>query len=95
MAEKSRGPQHGARSKLSSSPRSKTTVNEKIKDFEEGEKALIKVEPSVQDGRPHMRFHGETVTVTGKRGQSYEVKFMDGDTEKQLQVPPVHLQKRE
>ncbi len=95
MAEKSRGPQHGARDKLSSGPRSKTTVNEKIKEFEEGEKALIKVEPSVQEGRPHMRFHGETVTITGKRGQAYEVKFTDGNTEKQLQIPPVHLQKRE
>ena len=42
-----------------------------------------------------MRFHGETVTVIGKRGQSYEVKFMDGETEKELQIPPVHLQKRE
>ena len=95
MAEKSRGPQHGARSKLSSGPRSKTTVNEKMKDFEEGEMALIKVEPSVQEGRPHMRFHGETVEVTGERGQAYEVKFMDGNTEKELQIPAIHLQKRE
>lgn len=95
MAEKSRGPQHGARSKLSSDARSKTTVNEKMKDFEEGEKALIKVEPSVQEGRPHMRFHGETVEVIGERGQAYEVKFMDGNIEKELQIPSIHLQKRE
>ena len=93
MAEKSRGPQHKARSKLSKSPRERTTVNEKLKDFQEGETAKIKVNPEIQDGRPHMRFHGKTGEVTGKKGQAYEITFQDGKTDKKVYVKPVHLQK--
>lgn len=95
MAQKSQGSQQGARDKLSSGPRDKTTVNEYLKEFEEGEKVLIKIDPSVQEGRPHTRFHGKTVEVTGMQGDSYEVKFDDGNVEKTLFIPPVHLQSNE
>ena len=91
MAQKSQGSQQGARDKLSSAPGDKTAVNEYFKDFEQGDNVKIKIEPSVQEGRPHVRFHGETVEVTGQRGDSYEVKFFDGKIEKTLFVPPVHL----
>lgn len=95
MAEKSRGSQHGARSKLSSNPREKVTVNEQIKDFEEGDKARIEINASVTDGRPHQRFHGKNVEVLGKQGQAYEVEFKDGGISKNLYLKPVHLQKVE
>ncbi|MFB6193313.1 MAG: 50S ribosomal protein L21e [Candidatus Nanohaloarchaea archaeon] len=95
MAEKSRGALHGSRKKFKRDQGDKTKVNDYLKQFEEGEKALIKVDPSVQDGRPHARFHGTTVEVTGERGDSYEVKFNDGGQEKTLYIPPVHLQKLE
>ena len=93
MAEKSRGSQHGARHKLSSGPRDKLTVNEQMKEFEEGEKARIHINAQVQEGRPHHRFHGKTVDVTGKRGEAYEVEFMDGGISKTLQLKPAHLEK--
>lgn len=64
-----------------------------LKDFEEGEKALIKIDSSVQDGTPHTRFYGKTVEVVGQRGDAYEVEFKDGDKTKQLQVHPAHLEK--
>lgn len=95
MAEKSRGSQHGARNKLSSNPREKLTVNEQIKDFEEGEKVRIQINASETDGRPHQRFHGRNVEVTGKQGDAYEVEFMDGGVSKTLYLKPVHLQKVE
>ena len=95
MAEKSRGSQHGARNKLSSNPREKVTVNEQIKDFEEGEKARIEINASITEGRPHQRFHGRTVDVTGKQGDAYEVEFKDGSVSKKLYLKPVHLQKVE
>jgi large subunit ribosomal protein L21e len=91
MAQKSHGSQQGARDKLSGSPRDKTTVNEYLKEFEEGEKVLIKINSSVQEGRPHVRFHGKAVEVQGMQGDSYEIKFKDGNVEKTLFVPPVHL----
>lgn len=95
MAQKSQGSQQGARKKLKRDRRETTTVNDMLEEFEEGEKALVKVDSSVQEARPHMRFYGKTVEVTGMRGQSYEVKFRDGKKEKTLYVHPAHLQKVE
>ncbi|QKQ98183.1 50S ribosomal protein L21e [Candidatus Nanohaloarchaea archaeon] len=93
MAEKSRGALHGSRKKFKREQGAKTKVNEYLKEFEEGEQALIKIDSSVQEGQPHARFHGTTVKVTGERGDAYEVKFNDGGQEKTLYVAPVHLQK--
>jgi large subunit ribosomal protein L21e len=93
MAQKSQGSQQGARSKLSNNAKDKTTVNEYLKEFEEGEKALIQIEASEPEGRPHQRFHGKTVEVTGKQGDSYKVQFKDGNIEKTLYIPPIHLKK--
>ena len=95
MAQKSSGSQQGARKKLSKTAGDSTTVNEHLKSFEEGEKALIKLNPSVPEGRVHNRFHGKTVDVTGKRGDAYEIKFDDGNKAKTLYIKPVHLEKVE
>lgn len=95
MAEKSRGSQHGARDKLSSGPRDKTTVNELMKDFEEGEQVRIHLNSKVPEGRPHHRFHGKTVEVTGTRGDAYEVELKDGGMDKTLYLKPAHLKEIE
>jgi ribosomal protein L21E len=95
MAQKSQGSQQGARKTLKRDRRERTTVNDKLKEFEEGEKALINVDSSVQEGRPHMRFHGKAVDVEGKRGDAYVVRFDDGGEEKTLQINPAHLQELE
>lgn len=95
MAQKSHGPQQGARKTLSKESRKKTTINERMKEFEEGEKALIKINPSVQEGRVHMRYHGETAEVVGMRGDAYKLEVKDGGKVKTLHVKPVHLQKTE
>jgi large subunit ribosomal protein L21e len=92
MAQKSHGSLQGGRQTLQGDHRNKTTVNEHLKEFEEGEKAVIKIDPSTTQGRPHIRFHGRTVTVKGKRGSAFDVEFKDGGKTKQLQIHPVHLQ---
>ncbi len=93
MAQKSHGPQQGARKKLSREPRTSTTVNDHMKEFDEGEKALIKFDPSVQDGRVHSRFYGRTAEVTGFRGDAVEVEVKDGSKTKTLFLKPIHLEK--
>lgn len=95
MAQKSHGSQQGARNKLSKGSRDKTTINDRMKSFEEGDKALIKLNPSVTEGRVHTRYHGKTVDVTGKRGDAYEVEFQEGKKTKNLYIKPVHLEKVE
>ena len=95
MAQKSQGSPQGARNKPSNTAKDKTTVTEYLKEFEEGEKVLIKIEPSEQEGRPHQRFHGITAEVKGKQGDSYKVQFKDGNVQKTLFIPPIHLKQTE
>lgn len=95
MAQKSSGPQQGARNKLSKNAREKPSVNDHFKEFEEGDKALLQLNASVPEGRVHVRYHGRTVEITGQRGDAYEVKLNDNGKEKTLYVKPIHLEKRE
>lgn len=95
MAQKSSGAQQGARKKLSKDSRESTTVTDHLKQFEEGETARVQINPSVTEGRVHMRYHGKNVEVTGERGDAYEVKFKDGNKTKTLYIKPVHLEKVE
>ncbi|MFB6207979.1 MAG: hypothetical protein ABEJ69_01370, partial [Candidatus Nanohaloarchaea archaeon] len=94
MAEKSRGSLHGARKKLSRSG-SKTTISERLKEFEEGETVKVKINSSETGGRPHARFYGKTGEITGKRGDAYQVEIRDGGNTKTLFLPAIHLQKME
>ena len=95
MAQKSSGSQQGARDKLSKTVGESTTVNDHLKKFEEGEKARIQLNPSVTEGRVHVRYHGTNVEVTGERGDAYEVQLEDGNKTKTLYIKPVHLEKVE
>jgi len=49
------------------------------------------VEPSVQKGMPHRRFHGKTGTVIGQRGRAWVLEVRDGETIKQVIARPQHL----
>lgn len=93
MAQKSHGSRHGTRHKFSRDPDQTLTVNDHMKQFEEGENVLIKFHPSVQGGRAHSRFHGRAAEVTGFRGDAVELEVKDGDMLKTLYLKPVHLEK--
>jgi len=95
MAQKSSGSQQGARDKLSKTVGESTTVNDHLKEFDEGETARIQLNPSVTEGRVHVRYHGKNVKVTGKRGDAYELEVKDGGKTKTLCIKPVHLEKVE
>lgn len=61
--------------------------------FKVGDRALLSAEPAVQASLYHRRFHGRSGTVTGKRGDCYEVAVKDGNKDKMVIVHPVHLRK--
>ena len=61
--------------------------------YEEGEKANIVVDPSIQKGQPHSRFHGQTGTVLGTQGNSYLLTVRMGKKMKTVIVSPEHLRK--
>jgi large subunit ribosomal protein L21e len=75
--------------------REKTTVNQLLQEFEVGEKVVIDIDSSVQDGMPHLRYQGKMGTIEGKRGECYEVSIVDGDKGKTLICNPAHLKKGE
>ena len=62
-----------------------------IQIFSQGDKVLLKAEPSVHKGLYFRRFHGQIGEVTGKKGKCYEVSLSSGSKQKKLIVNPVHL----
>lgn len=90
---KRRGKREKTRRKLKKSPRDKTTPNQFLKEFEKGENARIKIEPSSHKGMPDPRFNGRDGQVIDKRGRAYVVKLKDGGKTKQIIARPEHLSK--
>lgn len=93
----SNGPQQGTRHKLQNDPRDRgsSPPQRAIADFDEGETVHLSIDPSVQDGRFHPRFAGQTGTVTGRQGEAYTVSITDGGTEKTIIAAPAHLSTQE
>ncbi len=61
----------------------------------EGERVVLKAEPSYHKGLYFHRFHGKIGVVKAKKGRYYEVVVRDGGKQKTLIVHPVHLKKVE
>lgn len=91
MAQKSHGSAHGTRHKFAKESDRTLTVNQMMKEFEEGQKVRVSFHPSVQQGRVHHRFHGRVAEVTGERGDAVEIEIDDGKS-KTLYLNPVHLE---
>ncbi len=90
---RSKGSRTGTRQKLLKKNREKgvLSVSRIIQKFEIGDSVHIDIDPSIQKGQPHPRFHGKTGRVVEKRGRSYLVEVMDGNAKKILISRPVHL----
>ncbi len=92
--KRSKGTRQGTRKILRKDPskRGLIPINRALKDFEEGDKVRIKIEPSVHKGQPHRRFHGKIGVVDGKQGDAFVVKVNDGGKEKKVITRPEHLE---
>ncbi|MCS7097437.1 MAG: 50S ribosomal protein L21e [Candidatus Methanomethyliaceae archaeon] len=62
-----------------------------LMDYNEGDRVVIKINPSFVKGMPHRRFHGKTGIIMGKRGRAYVVKVLMGDFEKTIITRPEHI----
>ncbi len=91
--QRSRGTRSKTRHKMRKRARDKgrLSTTKLMKSFDIGDKVHVVLEPSIQRGQPHPRFHGRTGTVTGKRGRSYLVEITDGKALKTVISAPVHL----
>ena len=70
----------------------KLTIPGLISSFKVGDRVAIDSQ-SKYSGMPHPRYRGRTGIITDTRGKSYVVKIQDGNMEKGLIIPPVHLRK--
>lgn len=62
-----------------------------LREFKPGEKVAIKINPAVQKGAPHRRYHGKIGEVVERRGRAYVVAVKLGDKLKRITVLPDHL----
>ena len=93
MVKKSKGTNFRTRKIFSKHPRNRglPSLSRMLATYEINSQVNIKVEPSIQKGRPHRRFHGKTGIVIAKRGQSYLIKVADGKSFKTIIARPEHL----
>lgn len=87
------GPRKKTRHKLKKNLRRRgiPPVSSVIQEFEIGQRVHVVIEPSIQKGMPHRRFHGKTGTVIGQRGRAWLLEIRDGDAVKQVIARPQHL----
>jgi len=66
-------------------------VSRYLREFEVGQKVIVRLEPSSPRGQPHPRYQGRTCTVVGRVGNAYRIEFLDGGKRKELLSLPIHL----
>ncbi|MDK2790782.1 MAG: large subunit ribosomal protein L21e [Methanothermococcus sp.] len=93
MAQKSEGFRSKTRYKLKKHPRAKGLfpITRALKEYKEGDIVHVILDPSVQKGMPHPKFHGKTGMVVGQRGRAFLVRVRDGGKLKDIIVRPQHL----
>jgi len=95
MVRTSKGSKFKTRKRFRKSPRERglPSPSRLLEDYEIGDKVNIKVEPAIQKGQPHRRFHGKTGKVVEKRGNSYVVSVRDGNRLKKVITRPEHIRR--
>jgi large subunit ribosomal protein L21e len=95
MVRASKGTRRRTRQKFSKKARERglSPITRSFVEYSEGEKANIVIDPSIQKGQPHSRFHGQTGTVIGTQGGSYLLEVRMGKATKTVVVRPEHLRK--
>jgi large subunit ribosomal protein L21e len=93
MVKKSKGTSFRTRRLFHKHPRRRglPSLSHMLTEYDINSKVNIIIEPSVQKGRPHRRFHGKTGVVLEKRGQAYLVQVTDGKSQKKITARPEHL----
>jgi large subunit ribosomal protein L21e len=89
----SKGYRNRTRSLLRKEPRErgKIGLSKLLRDYQQGEKVLVKINSTIHKGMPHRRFHGKIGKIIDKKGRAYTVEVSQGDATKRITVRPEHL----
>jgi large subunit ribosomal protein L21e len=95
MVKASKGIMEKSRQKLRRRVRERglSPITRALRTFEIGDRAVIRIDASVQKGWPHHRFHGLTGTVVERRGRAYVLDVRFGGKTKQAIAYPEHLRR--
>ncbi|MDP7610310.1 MAG: 50S ribosomal protein L21e [Candidatus Woesearchaeota archaeon] len=97
MVKRTGGARRKTRNKFSKNIREKGKISLRkyFQEFKEGEKVLLKIEPSIQKGVYFRRFHSKVGVIKEKKGSCYSIVINDMKKGKQktLVIHPVHLKK--
>jgi large subunit ribosomal protein L21e len=89
MVVKSHGPHRRTREKFRRT--GKVPINRFIKNFNIGDRVVIKIDSASSKGMPFKRFQGLSGKIVEKRGKSYLVDIKDGNKTKTVIANPEHL----
>ena len=93
--KRSQGLRSGSRKKFTRAKRERglSPITRILEQYGVGELVNIVIDPSIQRGQPHHRFHGLTGTVIRMQGKACVVSTKEGDAVKQLIIRPEHLRR--
>ena len=93
MAKRSGSLRSKTRYKFQKAPseRGKISIRKYLQKFQNGDKVLLSLDPSVHKGMYYRRYHGKIGVIKQKRGFCYETLIKDNNKEKLLIIHPIHL----
>jgi len=62
-----------------------------LREYPEGAKVRVCIWSSEAKSMPKPKYQGRVGTVIGKQGRAFRLQVRDGNSYKELIVPPVHL----
>lgn len=93
MVKSSKGSRSRTRGTLTKKVRERglPPVTRFLKEFDVGDRVIVRLEASDPRGQPHPRYQGRTCIVLGRVGRAYRLSFLDGGKPKELIANPIHL----
>ncbi len=88
--KKARGKRAKTRSKMKGTGK-KATVNQLLREFKDGSRVRVLINPAEHSGMPHKGYHGSSGVVAGKQGKLHAVVVRKGSLQKRLLVHSAHL----
>ncbi len=89
----SKGYRHSTRRLFKKTPREKgmQSLGRLLIKYKVGDKVVVKIDPAIQKGMPHRRYHGKFGVISEVRGRCYVIKIKDGNAIKQIIARPEHV----
>jgi len=71
----------------------KVTISDFMSVYKEGDKVVLKIEPSLHSGTYCRRFYGRSGIIAGKQGSCYKVSIYDQGKKKTVLTHPAYLRR--